>query len=552
MRGGQQPASGGLGGEEERPVPQVEVRQWWDRKERERELARAREEASGVAPPTTMTDNHGVDSTRAALWAQLAQRKPATTTAGAASAASTVSTAHAGHDRQEDQNWIGRLQQRYQSRGIEPEYIVSRIEGGPDHSPVYSAVVRVDGRTSTARGPNKKTAKQRAAASLVAQLESGGAGRGSRGNPDSGTNASPGGPALHPNTGRVEAAELALAERRANASVDAAEGRERHLQKKERRRAAGSSRRVPVQKGYGPVHTPEHSALVFERLTELLAGRPNGLFTPQLEVNYSRKFGMQLWDTWVSDWEAAGGPAADRTTATPLLKPLPPVGEDGEVGQAQLGGGAIGGPAPRTQGQPPPDPAVAPAPAAALAPAPPPLPDQHTNTAALREEAVTEETEGGVAAAIAAFQPATGQRAHRFTFVVAEEYELVAATLEIGPGSTRVLRPNPVRLASTETSQVAVSGSLNAVLALLSRETAEEVGRLLPTALQQYKPVQSFRETAGRGFSSQDIRLLGRAEGYNLAEVALAALPGLEQLPDMTELGEGLLTTWDKVGVKAR
>ena len=165
---------------------------------------------------------------------------------------------------------------------------------------------------------------------------------------------------------------------------------------------------------------------------------------------------------------------------------------------------------------------------------------------------MTEETEGGVAAAIAAFQPATGQRAHRFTFVVAEEYELVAATLEIGPGSTRVLRPNPVRLASTETSQVAVSGSLNAVLALLSRETAEEVGRLLPTALQQYKPVQSFRETAGRGFSSQDIRLLGRAEGYNLAEVALAALPGLEQLPDMTELGEGLLTTWDKVGVKAR
>ena len=67
---------------------------------------------------------------------------------------------------------------------------------------------------------------------------------------------------------------------------------------------------------------------------------------------------------------------------------------------------------------------------------------------------------------------------------------------------------------------------------------------MLQPSLRQYKPVTGPRTG---GWVSRDIRYRDLPDGYNLADVLLAALPGLDQVPDLTEVGEYLLTTWDKV-----
>ena len=160
----------------------------------------------------------------------------------------------------------------------------------------------------------------------------------------------------------------------------------------------------------------------------------------------------------------------------------------------------------------------------------------------LPEELTVELAGQPVASIIAALQPGSQRPTYQFTFVVQQQHEVMAATIETGPRGARALKPCPVGRANT--GAVAVTGTLPAILAMLERGTAGVVRELLQPSLRQYKPVTGFR--AG-GWVSRDIRYRDLPDGYNLADVLLAALPGLDQVPDLTEVGENLLTTWDKV-----
>ena len=67
-------------------------------------------------------------------------------------------------------NSVGALQERYQSRGITPEYRVVKVEGA-SHAPTFSFQVILDNLTSTGSGSSKKQANHAAARGMLDKLD---------------------------------------------------------------------------------------------------------------------------------------------------------------------------------------------------------------------------------------------------------------------------------------------------------------------------------------------------------------------------------------------
>ena len=69
-----------------------------------------------------------------------------------------------------DTNPVGALQERYQSRGIFPNYRVVQVEG-MSHNPFFTYEVNIDGMNAIGTGKSKKEAKHSAAKAMLDKLD---------------------------------------------------------------------------------------------------------------------------------------------------------------------------------------------------------------------------------------------------------------------------------------------------------------------------------------------------------------------------------------------
>ena len=67
-------------------------------------------------------------------------------------------------------NPVGALQERFQSRGITPQYRVVQAEGA-SHAPTFSFQVILGDLTATGSGSSKKQAKHSAARAMLDKLD---------------------------------------------------------------------------------------------------------------------------------------------------------------------------------------------------------------------------------------------------------------------------------------------------------------------------------------------------------------------------------------------
>ena len=67
-------------------------------------------------------------------------------------------------------NPVGALQERFQSRGMKPQYKVVKASGA-SHAPTFSFLVTMGDLTSTGSGSSKKQAKNAAAMAMLDKLD---------------------------------------------------------------------------------------------------------------------------------------------------------------------------------------------------------------------------------------------------------------------------------------------------------------------------------------------------------------------------------------------